>query len=122
MAKSSHSTAQATEDVSLCIAQTTVGTREDARQLAEFLVKDGFAACVQIDGPIESVYQWQGALQLDREWRLNIKTTATRLAQLREALLARHPYETPEWVSWQADEVNDAYLQWAKEQIQDASG
>ncbi len=48
---------------------TTTATQEEAQQIAAALVHERLAACVQIDGPIESVYRWQGEVETAREWR-----------------------------------------------------
>ena len=59
------------------------------------LVENGLAACVQRD-LITSVYSWEGATQSSEEWRLEIKTSAENKEALIEAILADHPYDTPQ--------------------------
>jgi periplasmic divalent cation tolerance protein len=50
-----------------------------AETCARHLVKDSNAACVQIDGPIRSVYQWKGDIETDEEFRLLVKTSPESL-------------------------------------------
>ena len=63
---------------------------------AERLVRDGLAACVQIDGPVCSTYIWKGRPETATEWRCTCKTTAARSAACAAAIAAGHAYETPE--------------------------
>ena len=91
---------------------TTVGTAFDAAALARELVELRLAACVNIIPRIESIYRWQGRIESDAEQLLLIKTTRERLNALRNALMARHPYEVPEFVIIQPDEVAEPYREW----------
>jgi len=93
---------------------TTVGTREQARELARQVVEQRLAACVQIT-EIESVYRWQAAVHQEPEFRLTCKTTATSLDALRAALLAQHPYQQPVLESIAIDHADPATLAWLAE-------
>lgn len=96
------------------IGWTTVETREQADTLARGLVDARLAACVQVDGPIRSTYRWEGRVQQGNEYRLTVKYVAQRQAEIETWLLARHPYENPEWVVVRADHVSEKYLSWAQ--------
>src|SRR5690606_16043695 len=61
---------------------TTTATDSDARALAQGLVEARLAACVQVVGPITSVYRWEGEVQVDDEWLCLAKTTRARLSEL----------------------------------------
>lgn len=98
----------------LMIGTTAVATRDDADALARSLVETRLAACVQIDGPVTSVYHWQGKLETTEEFRLTIKFPAANAAALETHLHARHPYDTPEWVAVRAEIVAEKYLSWAR--------
>ena len=91
---------------------TTVGADFDARALAHALVEARVAACVNIVPAIHSVYRWEGKVMDDAEQILVIKTTQDRVADLREALFARHPYDVPEFVVMPIAETSDAYGAW----------
>lgn len=73
---------------------TTVDGLDQARSIAAALVERRLAACVQVS-KIESVYRWQGAVQQDDEYRLLVKTTRERYAEVEAAIVAMHPYELP---------------------------
>lgn len=99
----------------LIAALTTVGTREQAQALAHALVEQGLAACVQLQA-IESIYRWQGQVQQEPEWRLLIKSTQARWAELQAAVLAQHPYELPALVAWPLPEGHAPFHDWVREQ------
>lgn len=78
--------------------RTTFARREDAAACAGRLVAERLAACVQIDGPITSVYRWQGTVETGEEYRCTCKTSPERAAACAAAILAGHPYENPELI------------------------
>ena len=86
-----------------------------AETCAKHLVEHRIAACVQIDGPIRSVYQWKGDIQTDEEFRLLVKTSPESLNECVTALKEHHPYELPEIVVLHAH-ASAAYASWVTEQ------
>jgi periplasmic divalent cation tolerance protein len=89
---------------------TTVGSEEEAERLARGITGARLAACVQIMGPIRSLYWWNGALKDAREWQLAIKpiTTDEQLAELEAYIKANNSYETPE--------ITATLIPWASEE------
>jgi periplasmic divalent cation tolerance protein len=98
----------------LMIAWTTVAKREDADRIAAEAVGAGLAACVQVEGPVRSVYRWEGRLENAEEFRLMFKCLPGQLASLEQHVLARHPYDTPEWIAVEAYSAGEKYLSWAR--------
>src|SRR3954466_5705315 len=78
---------------------TNLPDRLSAERLADLLVDQRLAACVNILAPCRSVYRWKDALQHEEEHPLLIKTTAQRYPALEEAIRAGHPYELPEIIA-----------------------
>ena len=97
--------------------RTTLPNREAAQELAVALVEQRLAACVQISGPIFSVYRWQGVVNQDQEFSLNCKTSTSRLSQLVDYVTTHHPYEQPE-ILIQSFLTTSGYSQWLNEQVE----
>jgi len=91
---------------------TNLPDRAVAERLADTLVANNLAACVNILAPCRSVYRWKGAVQHDEEHPLLIKTTAERYGALEAALRAGHPYELPEIIAVPIERGLPAYLDW----------
>ena len=91
---------------------TTVDSEEAAEQLARGITGARLAACVQIVGPIKSLYWWHGELEDAREWQLVIKTTSERLPALEAHIKANHSYETPEITATEIPWGSREYLDW----------
>ena len=98
----------------MLLAWTTVATSEDASRLARGAVEAHLAACVQVDGPVASHYRWGGKVESAQEYRLMFKFLPELAAELESWVLARHPYDTPEWVVVRAEHVSEKYLSWAR--------
>jgi len=91
---------------------TTTDTEEGAARLARMLVERRLAACVQVVGPVASVYRWQGRIEEAREWQCLIKTRADRYDAIAAAIRALHSYEVPEIIAVPIVAGDPAYLDW----------
>jgi periplasmic divalent cation tolerance protein len=97
---------------------TTVDSEEQAQAIARSLVEDRLAACVQILGPITSIFRWQGAVETGREWLCLVKTRRTLVGRVEEAIRRAHPYQVPEIVATPIAEGHQPYLDWIAEQTE----
>lgn len=97
---------------------TTCPDLDRARNLAELLVRERLAACVNIVPLVHSVYEWQGAVQQEAECQLLIKTSSGRYAALEETLRRHHPYELPEIIAVPLTAGLPAYLHWIDQQTE----
>lgn len=100
-------------DALLCLC--TCPDPATARQLADTLVGERLAACVNIVPGLRSVYRWQGTTHCDEETLLLIKTTRARYPALQARLPQLHPYELPELVAVEVADGLPAYLRWLAE-------
>jgi periplasmic divalent cation tolerance protein len=91
---------------------TTIASREEADALANRLVSSRLAACVNIVGPISSVYRWKGAVERSEEFLLLIKSTEAQVQPIQEMLRELHSYEVPELISFAIQDGLQAYLDW----------
>ncbi len=104
------------------IILTTAGSREEAKKIAGALVERKLAACVNIVGPIDSVYRWKGAVESAQEWLLVIKTTATQFERVRDAIRELHSYELPECIVLAVEDGSAEYLEWIGESVSRSNG
>lgn len=102
-------------------ATTTTDSRAAARRIARALVDRRLAACVQIVGPIESTYRWQGRIETSREWLCLIKTTRARLREVVAAVEMLHSYDTPEIIALPIDGGSRRYLDWLAASVRPSS-
>jgi periplasmic divalent cation tolerance protein len=102
--------------MSTLLVFTNLPERAAAERLADSLLEQRLAACVNILAPCRSVYRWKGAVQHDEEHPVLIKTTAERYPELEKALRALHPYELPEIVAVPIERGLPAYLDWVAAQ------
>jgi len=93
-----------------CPDQTT------ANRIAETLIDERLAACVNIVPGLRSVYRWQGAIESADEVLLLVKTTDDRLDALTARISALHTYELPEVVAVEVAGGLAGYLDWVAEQ------
>lgn len=93
---------------------TTVEFPEDAERIGSTLVGERLAACVQIDGPIRSIYRWKGVLEDTTEYRLTIKTAAALRDEAMRRVRELHPYELPE-IIFIPLESTLGYANWVRE-------
>ena len=102
---------------SVFIAFNTCPDLAVAEQLADALVSEGLAACVNIVPAITSVYRWEGKLQRDQEVLLIIKTTEPAVSALRAQVERLHPYDVPELVALPVTGGLPAYLRWVVDAV-----
>ena len=91
---------------------TTCPNIEVANNLAQTLVKNQLAACVNIIPQIQSVYEWEGEVISDTEILLLIKTRRERYVAIEQTLLEQHPYEVPELIVLPIETGLPSYLGW----------
>jgi periplasmic divalent cation tolerance protein len=98
------------------IIATTTDSEEAAHGLAARAIEARCGACAQVLGPIISVYRWEGAINTDREWRVEVKTTRHRANELTELLRAEHTYDVPEIIETSITGGSAEYLDWVTEE------
>jgi len=101
----------------LCLC--TCPDAESATKLAEALVDERLAACVNRLPGVLSTYRWQGKVHVEGEELLLIKTTAARFEALKARLLELHPYELPELIALPIEQGHAAYLDWVRSAAED---
>jgi len=92
-----------------------------AAELARTLVAESLAACVNRLPGMVSNFRWEGRVEQESETLLLIKTTEQGLAALTARIKALHPYELPEVIAVPVSGGLDAYLDWVRAGVADAS-
>src|SRR5207302_6243383 len=83
-----------------------------ARVLAKTALKARLVACANLIPRIESHYCWQGKIESSAEVLIIFKTTQSKLKVLEKLIIAKHPYDTPEFVVLPITAGNKRYLAW----------
>jgi periplasmic divalent cation tolerance protein len=102
---------------SAVLVLTTLGEEADASTLAQTLVEERLAACVNVLPAMASVYRWEGRVDRAREQQLIIKTSADRVAALEMRLRELHPYDLPEFLVLGPLQGSKAYLDWIRDSV-----
>jgi periplasmic divalent cation tolerance protein len=101
----------------LVFLYTTLPDEASAKRIAESLVSDRLAACVNIHGPMTSVYEWEGKLETGPEVAAFIKTSRDLVDAAIEAARKLHPYTVPCFLTLPMESGNEDYLTWARGQL-----
>ena len=101
-------------DTEFVFVYSTFPDAEAAKRVGDMLVREKLAACVNIHGPMTSVYEWKGKVETESEFAAFIKTRAALadevIAQAREL----HPYSVPCFLVLPIAGGNADYLEWAR--------
>ena len=88
---------------------------EEAERIGRAMVEERLAACVNVLGPIRSIYRWKGAVDTSDEVAAIFKTSEERAADLIAGIAALHSYGVPCVAAWPVDRVHAAYADWVEE-------
>lgn len=85
-----------------------------AEGLAEALVGERLAACVNVVPNVASIYRWEGAVERADEVLLVVKTRAALLESLERRVAELHPYDVPEVLALPVLGGSDDYMGWVR--------
>jgi periplasmic divalent cation tolerance protein len=91
---------------------TTCPNAECAEEIAQHLVREHLAACVNQLPGVRSVYEWQGEIHNDQEIMLFIKTKNGVYERVEQAIRSLHPYDVPEVIAFDIARGSANYLSW----------
>ncbi|MGD8925297.1 MAG: divalent-cation tolerance protein CutA [Thioalkalispiraceae bacterium] len=107
-----------TPDTTHKILMTTLPDEDQARDIAEMLVTEKLAACINILPMMTSIYEWEGKVEQGEEHLLLIKTDQHSIEAIQNVILDVHPYELPEIVVVPIVGGYEPYLKWISESVQ----
>lgn len=94
------------------IIQTTFDNEKEAKQIARSLVKQKIGNCVQLIGPITSIYEWNNDIEESQEWLCQIKTSQKNKENVMNEIKRQHPYDLPEIIAIPIESADEDYLSW----------
>lgn len=94
------------------VVLVTAPDLKTARALAKAVLKERLAACANLAPKIESHYWWQGKIESSAEVLIVFKTQNSRLGALEKLIVAKHPYETPEFLVLPLSGGSKKYVEW----------
>ena len=95
--------------------RVSVPDAESAQRIASDLVARQLAACVQVLGPMASVYSWKGDVHRSQEWLLLIKSTVDAFPQVAAAVRQQHRYDVPEIMAVPVTHALAEYAAWVRD-------
>ncbi len=105
------------EEVSRVVVMITTATEEEAHRIAELLVNQRKAACVNIVPRVDSLFRWQGKLDSAQESLLIVKSKASLLPEIVSLVKGIHSYEVPEIIALPIVSGNEDYLKWIDSEV-----
>ena len=102
---------------SFSLVLVTAPDLKTARALAQAALTARLIACANLVPKIESHYWWQGKIESGQEVLLILKTQKSKLPALEKLVLAKHPYETPEFLVLPLTHGSQTYLQWLADSV-----
>ena len=99
------------------VVLVTAPDAETARRIARQVLESRLVACVNLVPGIESHYWWQGRIESGQEVLMVMKTTAGRISELKDAVLAAHPYDTAAFVVLPIESGSARYLDWIRASV-----
>jgi len=106
-------------ETSSIVVFVTASTEDEARRIAELLLDQRKAACVNIVPRVDSLFWWQGKLDSAQESLLIIKTRASLLPEVVELVKGVHSYEVPEIIAMPIIGGNEDYLKWLNSEVKE---
>jgi periplasmic divalent cation tolerance protein len=106
--------------VSVVSVYAVFADAEEAERIGRAMVEERLAACINILGPIRSIYRWQGAIESANEIAAIFKTSSGAVDALIARITEMHSYEVPCVAAWAGDNVLAAYADWVERSVSPA--
>lgn len=104
-------------ELGVILVQTTSDDQAVLKKIGRQLVLERLAACIQIGGPVESQFDWEGKIDTVREWVCTAKTTREAWPRVLQTIQEMHNYDTPEIIALPIWSGSDAYLSWVRANV-----
>jgi periplasmic divalent cation tolerance protein len=97
------------------VVYITAPNEEEAAKIAQALVEERLAGCVNIIKDIRSIYSWQGKIEDEKELLMIVKTRAELFSSLKTRVKELHSYTVPEIIALPVVDGSEEYLAWLRE-------
>jgi periplasmic divalent cation tolerance protein len=101
--------------VSVVSVYAIFASAEEAERIGRQTVEERLAACVNILGPIRSIYRWNNAVETSNEVAAIFKSTDDAAQSLIARIAALHSYDVPCIATWPIDHILGAYAEWVED-------
>ena len=101
--------------MSVVSVYTVFASAEEAERIGRAVIEERLAACINILGPIRSIYRWEGKIESAEEVAAILKTHHWNSDALIERITALHSYDVPCIVTWPIDKVLRSYADWVED-------
>ena len=105
------------ENAKFIQVMTTSDSRQVAEKIADTLVAQKLAACVQITSPVRSLYRWKGKIEKVKEYICFIKTRKKFFKKVENTIKKLHNYEVPEIIALEIIDANPDYIGWLDKEL-----
>lgn len=96
----------------IIVVFVTTGSADEARKIGRTLVEEGLAACCNVIQPVESIFKWQGKLNIETEGLMIIKTQEGLFKAVESKVKQIHSYEEPEIIAMPVTQGSESYINW----------
>jgi periplasmic divalent cation tolerance protein len=90
---------------------------DEAERIGRLVIEERLAACVNILGPIRSIYRWKGVVEEAEEVGAIFKTSDALADALMTRIAAQHSYDVPCVVCWPIDKILGPYEDWVEQSV-----
>ena len=101
--------------MSVVSVYTVFASAEEAERIGRAVIEERLAACINILGPIRSIYRWEGKIESADEVAAILKTHHWNSDALIERIAALHSYDVPCIVTWPIDKILRSYADWVED-------
>jgi periplasmic divalent cation tolerance protein len=103
--------------VSVISVYVLFANADEAERIGRSVIEERLAACINVLGPVRSIYRWQGAVETSEEVAAILKTSHIEADALITRIAALHSYEVPCIVTWPIDKILRSYADWAEDNV-----
>jgi periplasmic divalent cation tolerance protein len=103
--------------MSVASVYTVFASAEEAERIGRLCVEERLAACINILGPVRSIYRWKNAVETADEVAAIFKTTAATADSLIARIAGLHSYDVPCVVAWPVEKILGPYADWVEHSV-----